>query len=56
MDLETATTAAASEPAGSASPDFDLAVQMLELNAMRADGTISEEEFAGWVAELLPTG
>jgi hypothetical protein len=35
--------------------DLDIAIQMLELNEMRAEGTLSEEEFAGWVAELLPS-
>ena len=34
---------------------FDLAVQLLELTAMRAQGTISEEEFAEFKEELLPS-
>ena len=34
---------------------FDLAVQLLELTDMRAEGTISEEEFAQWRDELLPS-
>lgn len=35
-------------------PDFELAVQFLELNSMRAEGVLSEEEFATWAADLLP--
>jgi len=34
---------------------FDLAVQLLELTDMRAQGTITEEEFAQWRDELLPS-
>jgi len=37
-----------------ADPDFELAVQFLELNSMRAEGVLSEEEFATWAADLLP--
>jgi len=36
-------------------PSFDLAVQLLELTDMRASGTITEEEFALWRDELLPS-
>jgi hypothetical protein len=34
---------------------FDLAMQLLELTDMRAQGTISEEEFAQWKEELFPS-
>jgi hypothetical protein len=33
--------------------DLDLARRLLELNLQRADGHLSEEEFAGQVTELL---
>jgi hypothetical protein len=55
MDLQDHTPAATPD-AGGGTTDFEIAVQMLELNEMRAEGTITEEEFAGWVAELLPAG
>jgi hypothetical protein len=34
--------------------NFDLAMQLLELTDMRAEGTITEEEFAQWKADLFP--
>jgi hypothetical protein len=34
---------------------FALALQLLELTDMRAEGTITEEEFALWREELLPS-
>ena len=33
---------------------FDLAMQLLELTDMRAEGTITEEEFAQWKEDLFP--
>lgn len=54
MDLQDDSPAATPDAGGTT--DFEIAVQMLELNEMRAEGTITEEEFAGWVAELLPAG
>jgi hypothetical protein len=33
---------------------FDLALQLLELTDMRAEGTITEEEFAQWKEDLFP--
>ncbi|MEZ5143207.1 MAG: hypothetical protein R2726_11915 [Acidimicrobiales bacterium] len=35
--------------------ELDVARRLLELNLQRADGLLSEEEFAGRVTELLPS-
>jgi hypothetical protein len=53
MDEQTTTAVMDSSVTGR-DPQFDLALQMLELNSLCADGAISEDEFAAWVADLLP--
>ena len=52
--MDETTTAVMDSVSGARDPQVDLALQMLELNSLRADGAITEDEFAAWVADLMP--